>query len=416
MKKFFNPKRFRKQLLIILAIVGPGIITAFADNDAGGVATYSVAASKFGYSMLTTLIPITAVLMITQEIGSRMAVVTGKGLGDLIRERFGIRVSLLIFSLLFFVNLGVIVQDLGGLKDALGLFNLNVFIFLPLLVLFLFLFITKSSYAKVEKFFLFLIVFYLAYLISAILAKPDWGLAVKSLVVPHGKVSFDYFYTSIAVLGTTVTAWGQFFINSYVKDKKLSPDKLHYNQAEIYTGALLTDIFSMLMMVAVVATIFIHGIQIHGAADAALAIKPFAGDLASIMFGTGLLVAGFIGAAIVPLATAYAFSEFFGYEGSLDIDFNKSKLFYGFFMFQILLGFVIVMLPSVSLFKITLYADFLNGIFLPIIFFFLYKFANSEELMGEYKNTRLKNILLITAGVVITFAALIGGFGKFFLK
>lgn len=415
MKQLFNIKKLRRQLLIVLAIVGPGIITAFADNDAGGVATYSVAASKFGYSMLTTLIPITVVLMITQEIGSRMAVVTGKGLGDLIRERFGIRVSLLIFSLLFTVNLGVIVQDLGGLKDALGLFNLNVFIFLPLLVLFLFLFITKSSYAKVEKFFLFLIVFYLAYLVSAVLAKPDWGLAVKSLAVPHGKISFDYFYTSIAVLGTTVTAWGQFFINSYVKDKKLSPDKLRYNQAEIYTGALLTDIFSMLMMVAVIATIFVHGIKIDGAADAALAIKPFAGDLASIMFGTGLLVAGFIGAAIVPLATAYAFSEFFGYEGSLDVDFNRSKLFYGFFIFQILLGFAIVMLPSISLFKITLYADFLNGIFLPIIFFFLYRFANSEELMGEYKNTKIKNFLLITSGVVITIASLVGGFGKFFL-
>jgi Mn2+/Fe2+ NRAMP family transporter len=170
----------------------------------------------------------------------------------------------------------------------------------------------------------------------------------------------------------------------------------------------------MLMMVAVIATIFLHGVQIKGAADAALAIKPFAGDLASIMFGTGLLVAGFIGAAIVPLATAYAFSEFFGYEGSLDVDFNQSKLFYGFFMFQVLLGFAIVMLPSVSLFKITLYADFLNGIFLPIIFFFLYKFANSEELMGEYKNTKFKNFLLITSGVVITFAALVGAFGEFF--
>jgi Mn2+/Fe2+ NRAMP family transporter len=414
MKKIFNVKKLRRQLIIALAIVGPGIITAFADNDAGGVATYSVAASKFGYSMITTLLPITVVLMITQEIGSRMAIVTGKGLGDLIRERFGIRVSLLIFCLLFTVNLGVIVQNLGGLKEALGLFNLNVFIFLPLLVLFLFLFITKSSYAKVEKFFLFLIVFYLTYLISAVLAKPDWGLALKSLAVPHGKLSFDYFYTSIAVLGTTVTAWGQFFINSYVKDKKLSPDKLHYNRAEIYAGAVLTDAISFLMMVAVIATIFLHGVHIMGAADAAIAIKPFAGDLAGIMFGTGLLVAGFIGAAIVPLATAYAFSEFFGYEGSLDVDFNRSKLFYGFFMFQILLGLAIVMMPSVSLFKITLYADFLNGIFLPIVFFFLYKFSNSEELMGEYKNTRLKNFLLITAGVVITVASLVGGIGKFF--
>ena len=163
------------------------------------------------------------------------------------------------------------------------------------------------------------------------LAKPDWGLVAKSVIIPQSKISFDYLYTSIAVLGTTVTAWGQFFINSYVKDKKLSPEKLKYNRLEIYAGAILTDFFSLLMMVAVIATIFVHGIQINGAADAARAIEPFAGNLAGIMFGAGLLVAGFIGAAIVPLATAYAFSEFFGYEGSLDVSFNKSQLFYGFY-------------------------------------------------------------------------------------
>jgi Mn2+/Fe2+ NRAMP family transporter len=410
--KFWDNLKIK--LLIILAVVGPGLITAFADNDAGGVATLSVAASKFGYNMLTTLIPITIVLMITQEIGSRMAVVTGKGLGDLIRERFGIRISLLIFFLLFFVNFGVIIQDIGGLKDALQLFHLNIFLFLPLVIAFMFVFITKASYAKVEKFFLFLIFFYVAYLFSAVLAHPDWHLVAKSLVVPQGKISFGYLYTAIAVLGTTVTAWGQFFINSYVKDKKLTPEKLKYNQAEIYVGAFLTDIFTLFIMVAVIATIFVHGKSIESAADAAIAIKPFAGELAGTLFGVGLLVAGFIGAAIVPLATAYAFSEFFGFEGSLDIDYTKSKLFYGFFLFQILLGMIAVMFPQISLFKITLYADFLNGIFLPVIFFFLYKFCNDDDLMGKYKNSTLQNILLVTAGVVITIAALIGAFGEIF--
>jgi Mn2+/Fe2+ NRAMP family transporter len=367
--------------------------------------------------MLTTLIPITIVLMITQEIGSRIAVVTGKGLGDLIRERYSIKISLLIFALLFLVNFGVIIQDIGGLKDGLGLFDMNVFFFLPLLLIFLFIFITKASYKKIENFFLFLILFYLAYFISAILAKPDWGLVAKSLFVPEKKdLNFDYFYTSIAVLGTTVTAWGQFFINSYVKDKKLTPDKLIYNQWEIYIGAILTDVFSLFMMVAVIATLFVHGIQIQGAADAAIAIKPFAGALASLAFGLGLLIAGFLGAAIVPLATAYAFSEFFGFEGSLDEDFSASKMFYIFFLIQITLGAIAVMFPSISLFKITLYADFLNGIFLPIIFFFLYRFANDKDLMGHYTNTKLQNFLLIAAGVIITLAAITGGFGKFFLK
>ncbi len=395
-----------------MAVVGPGIITAFADNDAGGVATYSVAASKFGYSMLTTLLPITIVLLVTQEIGSRLAVVTGKGLGDLIREKFGIRISVLIFSLLFFVNFGVIMQNIGGLKDGLGLFNLNLWIFLPVVIGFLFLFITKASYAKVEKFFLFLILFYFAYFISAVLAKPDWARVGQSLVIPQGKISFDFLYTSIAVLGTTVTAWGQFFINSYVKDKRLTVDKLKYNKLEIYVGSFLTNIFSLFMMVAVIATVYANKIPIEGAADAALAIKPFAGELASVLFGAGLLVAGFIGAAIVPLATAYAFSEFFGYEGSLDVSFSKSRLFYGFFIFQVLLGVVAVSIPGLSLFNITLYADFLNGIFLPVILFFLYRFVNDKDLMGKYANSRFQNILLITCGVAITIGALVGGIGS----
>lgn len=408
-------KRLKIKLLIIMAVVGPGIITAFADNDAGGVATYSVAASKFGYAMLSTIIPITVVLVITQEIGSRLAIVTGKGLGDLIREKFGIRVSVLIFSLLFFVNFGVIIQNIGGLKDGLSLFNLNLWIFLPVVIGFLFFFITKASYAKVEKFFLFLIVFYVAYFVSAILAKPDWGLVAKSVVVPPTNISFDFLYTSIAVLGTTVTAWGQFFINSYVKDKKLTIDRIKYNRAEIFAGAFLTNLFSLFMMVAVAATVYANNLQIEGAADAALAIKPFAGELAGVLFGGGLIIAGFIGAAIVPLATAYAFSEFFGYEGSLDVSFSKSQLFYGFFIIQVLLGVLVVSFPNVSLFKITLYADFLNGIFLPVILFFLYKFVNDRELMGKYRNSRLQNFLLIACGVAITIGALVGGFGSLFV-
>lgn len=410
MSKLF--KRLKIKLLIIFAVVGPGIITAFADNDAGGVATYSVAASKFGYSMLLTIIPITVVLLITQEIGSRIAVVTGKGLGDLIRENFGIRISVLIFTLLFFVNFGVNIQNIGGLRDGLALFNLNLWIFLPVVIGFLFLFITKASYAKVEKFFLFLIVFYFAYFISAVLAKPDWGQVTKSVFIPQTKISFDFLYTSIAVLGTTVTAWGQFFINSYVKDKKLTVDKLKYNRVEIYVGSFLTNLFSLFMMVAVAATVFANKIPIEGAADAAIAIRPFAGELAGVLFGAGLLVAGFIGAAIVPLATAYAFSEFFGYEGSLDVNFSKSHLFYGFFIFQVLLAVVATSIPGIELFKITLYADFLNGIFLPIIIFFLYRFVNDRELMGKYTNSPVQNFILIVCGVAITCGALVGGIGS----
>ncbi|MBI3619725.1 divalent metal cation transporter [Candidatus Roizmanbacteria bacterium] len=409
-KDFIN--RYKLQFLLIVSVVGPGLISAFADNDAGGVATYSVAASKFGYSIFTTLIPITLVLVIAQELGARLAIVTGKGLGDLIRERYGILVSLVVFGLLFFVNFGVILQDLSGLKSAFHLFGLPEVIFLPLAIIFLFFIITKSSYSRIERFFLFLIIFYLTYLFSAFLAKPDWSLAFRSLFTPGRPLSFDYLFTSVAVLGTTVTLWGQFFINSYIKDKKIMIENLKYEQIEIYLGSFLTNIFSLFIMVAVAATIFQNKIRIEGAAEAALALRPFAGQLASLFFGLGLLIAGLLGCAIVPLATAYAYSEIFGFEGSLDTDFKRSKLFYNFFLIQIIIGLFIVLLPEISLFKITLYADFLNGLMLPVIFYFLYQFANDEQLMGNYKNSKWQNVSLIAAAVIISLAALAGGIGN----
>jgi len=212
MKKLFKIKF----ILYLLAVMGPGLVTAFADNDAGGVATYSVAAGKFGYQILITLIPITVVLFITQEIGARIALASGKGLADLVRERTGVIVSILLLAMVFIVNFGVILQDMSGLKSALQLFGLDYRIYLPLLLLFLFIFLIKSSYKKTERLFFVLILFYLSYLFSAILVKPDWGRVFKSIVIPQGKLSFDLIYTSVAVLGTTVTAWGQFVIASSI--------------------------------------------------------------------------------------------------------------------------------------------------------------------------------------------------------
>lgn len=404
--------RNKRRFLLLIAVIGPGLITAFADNDAGGIATYSVAAARFGYGMLTIMIPITIVLAVTQEIGARMAVVTGKGLGDLIRERFGIKISILVFIVVFVVNFGVVLQDTSGLKSALGLFGLNEVVFTPIFLLLLFLFIVKSNFSKIEKFFLFLIFFYLTYLFSALLAGPNWKQAMQSVVTPPKELSIEYLVTSVAVLGTTVTIWGQFFINSYVKDKKLPVSKLKYEQLEIYVSSILSNISTWFIMLAVIATIYINGIAIQGAADAALAIEPFAGSLAKILFGVGLLVAGLLGCAIVPLSTAYAFSEFFGYEGSLDSNFKKSRLFYGFFIFQIILALLFVLQPNFSLFQFTLYADFLNGLAVPVIFFFLFRLSNDTELMGKHKNTRVQNILLVGSGMVITIAAIVGLIGK----
>lgn len=397
-----------------MAVVGPGIITAFADNDAGGVATYTTSAATFGYLSLTTLIPITIVLIVTQEIGARIAIVTGKGLGDLIRERFGVRVAVLIFSILFLVNYGVILQNMSGLKSAIQLFGLPYTLFLPLLLFGLSIVIVKANYKKIQQFFFILIFFYAAYIISAYLAQPNWSLAITSIVIPRGEPSFSFLFTSIAVLGTTVTAWGQFFINSYVKDKKLTIHDLSYSVWEVRIGALLTNTFSFFMMVAVIATLFANQIIITDAADAAMAMRPLAGNLAGSLFGAGLLIAGLLGLAIVPLSTAYAFSEFFGYQGTLNDDFKQSKLFYIFYLIQIVLGFVVVMIPSFSLFKITLIADFCNGLMLPVLFYFLYRIANNEELLGNQTNSRFMNFLLIGSGLIITFGTITGLLGKIF--
>lgn len=405
--------RWRRRLLTFAILMGPGIIAAFADNDAAGVATYSVAASQFGYAMLITLVPITLVLAVTQEIGARMAIVAQKGLGDLVRERYGVRVAMGVFLLLIVINGAVILQDIGGLRAGLELLGLNPTLFVPIIIFLIFMFMVRSNYAKIEKFFLVLIGFYAAYVISAILAKPDWNLATRSLFLPSKTAfSFSYLFTAVAVLGTTVTAWGQFFINSYVKDKNIDVGHLRYSQVEVYLGAIVTNLFSFFMMVAVAATLFPHGIVARSAAEAAVAIQPFAGQFAGILFGAGLVVAGILGTIIVPLSTAYAFAEFFGFEGSLDVSFQKSREFYVLILVQLTLGTALALIPSVSLFQITLLANFANGLALPVIFFFLYRFANTESVMGERKNGKLQNVLLIGAGIVITIAAIIGGLGR----
>lgn len=400
-------KRQRRRIILALAIVGPGLITAFADNDAAGVSTYSVSAATFGYSMLIVTIPMTILLAVTQEIGSRIAIVAEKGLADLIRERYGVRVAIAMFILMFIVNMAVIVMNISGIKSALALFGLPASVLLPAIVAALFLFVTVTRYNTIERFFFVLIGFYLTYAISAFLAKPDWAAAGSALIMPRGPFSPKFIYTAIAVIGTTITLWGQFFINSYVKDKRLSTEHLKYNRAEVYIGAVLTNTFSFFMMVAVIATLFVNNIAISDAAQASNAIRPFAGDFAGVLFGVGLLIAGMLGCIVVSLTTAYAFSEFFGYSGSLDENFHKSRLFYTTLLVQLLLGTVIVMLQQVSLFSITLVGNFINGAILPVVFYFLYQFANNKRIMGDHRNTRLQNWLLVGSAIVITIASLL---------
>jgi len=415
MRIFFNS--FKKQLIIFLAVIGPGLITAIADNDAGGVATYTVAAATYGMASKFLFIPETLLLALTQEIGARIAIVTRKGLGDLIRERYGIKLSLFIFILYFITNQGVVLQNVSGLKSSLQLFNLPWQFFLIIFCALLIFIVIKFNYRKLQNIFLFMILFYLAYIISAWLAHPNWKEAIQESIIWPKKVDIrnvGFWFSRIAVLGTTITAWGQFFVHSYILDKKLTIDHLKAEKVEVYLGAIVTSIFSWMMAVAVTYTIFANKIHVVDGYSAALAMKPLAGQLSTILFSVGLFGASILGLTIVPLATAYVFSELFGYEGSLDANFKKGRLFYGFFILQITLGLIITLFPQTSLFKLTLYADYLNGVMLPIIFFFLIKFSEDEEIMGKYISRGFTSFFVRLSGIIITIAVIITFVGKVF--
>lgn len=407
---------FKKQLLLFFAVVGPGLITAMADNDAGGVATYSVAAAMYGMASQYFVILTTILLGVTQEIGARIAIVTGKGLGDLIREHYGVRTAVFLFAAYFVVNQGVVLQDVTGLKSSIQLFG---FPWQPILIsicLLLILAVIFLSYKSLQRIFLVTILFYLVYIFSAVLSHPNWGQALRqSLLVPNRQyiTDFHYWFTLIAVLGTTITAWGQFFVNSFVADKGLKPEQLKEERAEVYFSAFLTNFFSWMIAIAVTYTLFIHAIPITDGYSAALAIKPLAGNLAYSLFAVGLLAASLLGMTIVPLATAYVFTELFGYERTLNASFAKGRVFYTFFILQIVIGLITALFPKVNLFGLTLYADYLNGAMVPVIFYFLIRFSEDKLIMGEQFITKgFSRWFLRASAVLITFAVivtLIGG-------
>lgn len=400
-------KDFKKRILIFLAIVGPGLITAVADNDASGVATYTVAASMYGMASQYLVIPTTILLAVTQEIGARISIVTGKGLGSLIREKYGVKMSIGIFLLYFFVNQTVVLQNVTGLKSSIQLFGLPWKIVLFLTCILLVLMVIKLNFKKLQKIFLFMILFYVAYVISAILVNPDWGEAIQESFILPKKVDLldaNYWFSLIAVLGTTVTLWGQFFISSYIVDKGLTKSDLKFNKVEVYGGAFLTNFLSWMMAIAVTFTLFANKIIVTDGFEAAKAIEPLAGSFSSSLFAIGLFAASILGLFIVPLATAYVFTEMFGYERTLNVDFKTGKVFYVFFVLQILISLVIALFPGVNLFSLTLLGNYINGAALPIIFYFIIKFSESKELMGEHVSKGFGKYFVRLAWVVIVIA------------
>jgi Mn2+/Fe2+ NRAMP family transporter len=402
--------RWVRRLAVLLSVFGPATITAMADNDAGGVATYSVAGATLGYPVLFILLIITVLLGITQEMGMRLTLVTRRGLADLIREKNGVGVSLLIFGGLFVANLGTLTTEFAAIRTVGRMLGIPVVPFVLATILVALLFITLGSYRLTQTIMLGVSLFYITYVISAIKSRPDWGLALSNLVYPHGvrltgQYLRSYLIIGMGVLGTTITPWGQFFVSSFAFDKKINRDTLKYSQLEAYWGAFLTDFFSFFMIVATASTLFVHGIVLASGEQAAIAIRPFAGELAGTLFAIGVLAAAFMGLVIVPLSTAYAFSEFFGLSGSLDSDYKSSRTFYVLFFLQLIAAAFLAAIPGISLFHFAIATQILNAMILPLVFRYLIALASDCGLMGDNVNTAFQTRFTGWASVVIVLAS-----------
>ncbi|MCL5006092.1 MAG: Nramp family divalent metal transporter [Acidobacteria bacterium] len=403
---------FRRKLLIFLAVVGPGIITANVDNDAGGIYTYSVAGARFGYSLVWTLIPITVALIVVQEIVARMGVVTGKGLADLIREEYGFRTTFILMACLLAADLGNTISEFAGLASGMSVFGISRYIIVPLGAILVWALVVKGTYRFVEKVFLVACVFYIAYPISCFLAHPAWKEAVVSTVRPSLESGHSYLYMIIGLVGTTIAPWMQFYLQSAVVEKGIKVKDWLYSRWDVIVGCIGTDVVAFFIIVACAATLYASGHrEIRDAGDAALALRPLAGSAASALFAFGLANASLFSACILPLATAYYVCEGLGLESGINKRVEEAPAFYWLYTSLIVLGaLAVVVLTERMQVPIILLSQVINGIMLPFVLIFMLRLSNREDLMGQYKNTRVFNaIAWVTCAVMIILTLLLVG-------
>lgn len=399
-------RRRWKSLLLFLAVLGPGIITANVDNDAGGIFTYSQAGAKFGYTLLWTLIPITISLIVVQEMCARMGVVTGKGLSDLIREEFGLRVTFVLMILLVIVNFGNVMAEFSGIAGSMELFHISKYISVPICAALVWLLVVKGDYKSVEKIFLVASAFYLAYIFAGFFAHPNWHTALAATVKLPPRSAWHtagYISMMVAVIGTTISPWMQFYMQSSVVEKGTNVRQMGASRADVIVGSFFTDIVGWFIVVACAATLFVHGMgAIQVPADAAEAMKPLAGEYAFILFAAGLFNASLFAASILPLSTAYTVCEGMGFESGLDKRFNEAPVFYWLYTLLIVAGAGIVLWPNFPLVRVIIDSQVLNGVLLPLVMILMLILINKSDLMGKHTNNRWFNLIAwVTAIVVI---------------
>ena len=395
-------KTWQFRLLAFFAVFGPGFITANVDNDVGGILTYSQAGAKFGYALLWTLIPITIALIVVQEMAARMGAVTGKGLSDLIREEFGLRITVFTMLILGLADFGNIAAEFAGLASGMGIFGASKYIVVPIGAALVWFVVVQGTYRPVEKILIFFSLIYFTYIASAFAAHPDWRAAVHNTFVPVVNKSSEYLVMLVGIIGTTITPWMQFYLQASIVEKGIGKKEYALSKWDVVLGCIVTDVVAFFIVVACAATLYITGQHdIGDASEAAVALRPLVGQFASLLFAVGLVNAALLSAAILPLATAYNICEGLGVESGVNKRFSEAKVFYWLYTALIVGGAGIVLLPKIPLIKVILFSQVLNGVLIPFVLIFMLKLVNRADLMGEYKNSILANVIAWSTSITM---------------
>jgi NRAMP (natural resistance-associated macrophage protein)-like metal ion transporter len=385
------------RLFFILSILGPGFITANVDNDSGGIYTYAAAGASFGYSLLWTVIPVAICLTFAQEISARMGVATGKGLSELIREQYGLRIAFILMTGLVLCNIGDVVSEFAGVASSMELFGVTKYVSVPIAAIVVWTLVVLGDYKRLEKIFVFLSFLYVAYIITAIVARPDWSLALQHLVrVPRVSElrNPNYLYLAVGIIGATIAPWQQFYLQASIVDKGTPVTDLKYSRADAIVGSLFSVMIAAFIVIVCAATLYVHGVrEIHDAADAAASLRPLGGEYAYLLFAVGLLNASLFAASILPLSTAYTVCEALGFESGLNKQFREAPMFYWLYTGLIVGGAAIILIPQAPLVRLAVLSQVLNGVLLPFVLIFMLLLVNKPDIMGRLINWRAYNVV-----------------------
>ncbi len=410
-----------RNFIIFLSILGPGIVTGSVDNDAGGITTYSVAGALYGYKLLWTLIPSFVILTVVQEMNARMGIVTGKGLADLIRENFGVKITFFIFLGLVAADIGNTATEFAGVAGSMNVFGISKYLSVPISAIVVWILVVKGDYKVAERVFLLFSFCLLSYVISAVLAKPDWHQIGTGFIQPTMQLNKDYLSMVLGIVGTTVAPWMQFYMQSAVIEKRIKIEEYKFAVWDVIIGCVATVVVATFIIVACAATLHVNGIVINEAKDAAISLKPFAGVFASELFAFGLFVASIFSATILPLATAFYVCEAFGFEAGINKKLNEAPQFYALFTFIIVISNIIILLPNAPLIAITIWSQIINAMLLPVVLISMIRMVNDKKIMGPYINNKFQNsvgwstiVILITMTVALMISPLLAPILKLF--